>query len=172
MKSQPRLNKKWTVIYSLAVVLLLVSTFVLTLQLDTKLRFFCTIDDDHIAENPPIWIPGRWPRPIAEYVEGHWTNPTTGAKLTMITIWEAIDGGTWLYYDNIENIFWIGVQTGPMKGAVYGPYPGILWTLTNIINPLALASITLSIIALVYRPTRKLWTKTHTTTAAAHLQPT
>ncbi len=161
MKSQPRLNIKWAIIYTLAVTVLLASTFVLTLPLDTKLRFFCTIDDGHIAETPPIWTPEHMPRPPVEYVSGYWTNPTTGAKLVVITVWEAIDGGTWLYYDNKENTFWIGIQNGPMKGAFYGPYSGILWALINLTNPLAIAGITLSIIALIYRPARKLWTKTN-----------
>ena len=162
MKPQPRLNKKWTIIYSLAIILLLVSTYILILPLDTKLRLFCTIDDDHIAETPPKYqliyrfAPDGGP-------SGYWTNPDTGTRLIVITIWAAIDAGTWLYYDNTENIFWIGVLTGPMKSAFYGPYPGILWTLTSLINPLAIAGITLSIIALIYQPIHKLLTKNYTT---------
>lgn len=152
MKPQPRLNQKWTIIYALAIALLLASTYVLTLPLDTKLRFFCTIDDDHIAKTPPTSNSGDY-----------WTNPNTGTKLVVITIWVAIDTGMWLYYDNTENIFWIGVLTGPMKSAFYGPYPGILWTLTSLINPLAIAGIILSIIALIYQPIHKLLTKNYTT---------
>ena len=163
MKLQSRLNKKWAVIYTLAIIILVASTYALILPLDTKLRFFCTIDVDHIAETPPTWIAGHMPRPPAEYVSGYWTNPTTGARLVVITIWEVIDGGTWLYYDNTENIFWIGLLTGPMKSSFYGPYPGTLWILTSLINPLALAGIILSIVAMIYQPLRKLWTKIHGT---------
>ncbi len=149
MKIQPRLNKKWTIIYSLAVALLLVSTYILTLPLDTKLRFFCTMGNAHIAETPPTSNPGYY-----------WTNPNTGTNLTVITIWEVIDGGTWLFYDNPENIFWIGVQTGPMKNAFYGPYQGSLWILTNTMDPLAAVGITLSVVLLIYPSLSRLWTKT------------
>jgi hypothetical protein len=85
--------------------------------------------------------------------------------LTTITIWEAIDGGMWLFHDPTRNIFWIGVQTGPMKGAFYGYYPGILWILTSFINPLALTGIALSMMILVYQPVRRLWIKTHIASA-------
>jgi len=163
MKPKPRLNGKWALIYSLAIIVLVISIYYLTLSLDTKLRLFCTIDDTHIAEKTPTWILGYWRTPYTEYVNGYWTNPDTGKNLTTITIWEAIDAGTWLYYDNNENIFWITIQRGPMKNTTYGPYQGSLWTLTNTINPLALAGITLSTITLIYRPIRKLWTKTHNT---------
>jgi hypothetical protein len=162
MEPQPRIDKKWTTIYSLAIILLVASTYVLTLPLDTKLRFFCTIDGTHIAETPPTYHPIYTFAPDGG-PSGYWTNPTTGTKLVVITIWVAIDTGMWLYYDNTENIFWIGLLTGPMKSAFYGPYPGILWTLTSLINPLALTGIVLSIIALIYQPSRRLWTKTHTT---------
>jgi len=166
MKPQPRLNEKWTIVCSLAVTLLVASTYVLILPLDTKLRLFCTIDDNHIAENPPIYHHIYRFAPDGEDPDGYWANPNTNTILTVITIWEAIDAGTWLYYDNTENTFWIAVQNGPMKGAFYGPYLGILWTLTSLIDPLALAGITLSIIALIYQPIRKLWTRIHTATAA------
>lgn len=162
MKPQPRLNKKWTIIYTLAVTLLLASTFVLTLPLETKLRFFCNIDEAHITENPPIYHQIRTFAPDRGS-GGYWTNPNTGTELIVITIHVAIDTGMWLYYDNTENIFWIGTLTGPMKSTFYGPYPGIQWTLTNIVNSLALAGIILSIIALIYQPLRKLWTITHAT---------
>ena len=165
MKTQTCLNKKWAPVYGIAIIMLAISIYYLTLPLDTKLRLFCTIDDAHTAEPPPTWNPGYWRTPYTEYVNGYWTNPNTGTNLTVITIREVIDGGTWLYYGNTQNIFWITVQQGPMKNTTYGPYQGNLWILTNIINPLALAGITLSIIALVYRPLSKLWTKTHTTPA-------
>jgi hypothetical protein len=151
MQPQPQSNKKWTIIYTLAVTLLLASTFVLTFPLDTKLRFFCAIDDAHVAKDPPTSNSGDY-----------WINPNTGTKLVVITVLVAIDTGMWLYYDNTENIFWIGAHTGPMKSTFYGPYPGTLWTLTSLMNPLAIAGIALSIIALIYQPIRKLWTKTHT----------
>jgi len=167
MKKQTRLHKKWTLIYAIAIIALVISMYYLTLPLYTKLRLFCTIDNAHIAEHPPTWNPGYWRTPNTEYVNGYWTNPTTGTNLTTITIWEVIDGGTWLYYDNTQNIFWITVQHGPMKNTVYGPYQGNLWTLTNTINPIASAGITLSIITLIYPPLSKLWTKTHTTTASS-----
>jgi len=163
MKTQPPLNKKWTLIYSLAIITLAISIYYLSLPLDTKLRFFCTIDDAHIAENPPTYHPGYWPRPFAEYVNGYWTNPNTGTKLVVITIWEAIDAGMWLYYDSTQNTFWITIQQGPMKNTTYGPYQGNLWTLTKTINLLATAGITLSIIALIYQPLNKLWTKSRRT---------
>jgi hypothetical protein len=159
MKTQPRLNGKWTLICGIAIIVLVISIYYLTLPLDAKLRLFCTIDDAHLAQESPLWIRGYWRIEWTEWVDGYWTNPTTGANLTMITIWEAIDGGTWLYYDNAQNIFWITVQHGPMKNTTYGPYQGNLWTLTNTINPLATVGITLSIITLMYRPLSRLWTK-------------
>ncbi|HKZ93573.1 MAG TPA: hypothetical protein VJ249_03195 [Candidatus Bathyarchaeia archaeon] len=167
MKPQPRLNKKWALVYATAIIALVVSTYYLTLPRDTKLRLFCAMDDAHIATDPPTWNPGYWRTPYTDYVNGYWTTPNTSTKLTVITIWEMIDGGTWVYYDNDQNIFWITVQNGPMKSTTYGPYQGILWTLTSLIHPLALTGITLSIIALIYQPIRKLWTKTHRTATAA-----
>ncbi len=160
MKPQPRLNKKWTIIYTLAVTSLLVSTFLLTLPLDTKLRFFCTIDDAHITINPPTYHPIYTFAPDGG-PSGYWANPNTSTVLVEITIWVAIDAGMWLYYDNTENIFWIRTLTGPLKTTFYGPYPGILWVLTSLINPIALAGIVLSMIALIYQPARKLRTRTH-----------
>jgi len=167
MKTQPRPDKKWILIYSLAVIALFISIYYLTLPLDTKLRLFCTIDDAHIAETPPTWNPGYWRTPYTDYANGYWTNPNTGTNLTVTTIWEVIDGGMWLYYDNTENIFWITIQRGPFKNTTYGPYQGSSWALTNTISPLALTAIALSITALIYRPIRKLWTETHRTPAAS-----
>lgn len=147
------MDRKRIILYSLAVTLLLVSTYVLALPLYTKLRFFCTLDSAHMIQPQPF------PR------DGYWIFPLTGLNLTTITIWEAIDGGMWLFYDPTRNIFWIGVQTGPMKGAFYGYYPGILWILTSFINPLALTGIALSMMILVYQPVRRLWIKTHIASA-------
>jgi len=48
--------------------------------------------------------------PYTEYINGYWTSPKTGTNLTIITIWEAIDAGTWLYYDNTQNTFLITIH--------------------------------------------------------------
>jgi hypothetical protein len=150
MKPQTCLNKKWAPVYGIAIITLAISIYYLTLPFETKLRLFCTTDYARIAKDSPT------------RTNGYWTNPNTGTNLTVITIWEVIDGGSWLYYDNDQNIFWITVQHGPMKNTTYGPYQGNLWTLTNTVNPLALAGITLSAIALIYRPLSKLWTRKST----------
>lgn len=156
-----RLYWKQILLCGLSIIVLVISAYYLLLPLDRKLQLFCVLDDAHLAQPQPIWILGRWPRPFAEYVNGYWANPNTGTKLTMVTIWEAIDGGMWLYCDNTENVFWIGVQLGPMTAAFYGPYQGILWTLTNIINPLALIGIAISIMTLLYPLVHRVLQKEH-----------
>ena len=155
MKSQPPLSKKKMLIYSISIVALAISTYCLLLPLDKKLLLFCALDDDNFAQEPPLWIPGYWRIKYTEWVDGYWTSSRSGSNLTMIAIWEAIDGGMWVYYCNNEDIFWIGIQKGPEKGAFYGPYQGILWKLTNALNPLATIGIILSTIALLYSLIRR-----------------
>jgi len=150
MKPQPRLSKKKILIYSISIIVLAISTHYLLLPQDKKLQLFCALDDTHLTQEPPLWIPGYWRIQYTEWVDGYWTSSRSGSNLTMIVIWEAIDAGMWVYYCNTEDIFWIGVQHGPMKGAVYGPYQGILWKLTSAINPLATIGIILATMALLY----------------------
>jgi hypothetical protein len=133
-------SKKWLLRYiipSIASIALVASTYYLLLPLERKLQLFCVLDDAHLAEEEPAWV------------DGTLTCPRCGSNLTTTVIWSVIDAGMWLCYCETENMFWIAEQWGPLKGAFYGPYDGILWKLTNAINPIALVTIILSAITLL-----------------------
>jgi hypothetical protein len=150
MTRQVNQSRKWILRYVIpfvASMALVVSAYYLLLPFERKLELFCVLDDAHLAEEGPVWVYGTL------------TCPRCGSNLTTTVIWSAIDAGMWVDYCETENIFWVDEQWGPLKGAFYGPYDGILWKLTNALNPIALVAIVLSVVALLY--TLGYSTKTH-----------
>ena len=147
-------SKMWVLRYIIpfvASVALVLSAYYLLLPLERKLELLCVLDDAHLAEEEPAWHPGYWRVQYTEWVDGYWTCPRCDANLTVTVIWSTIDAGMWVFYCDTESVFWIGQAIGPLKGSVFhGPYQGYLWKLANAVNPIALVTIILSAIALLY----------------------
>lgn len=166
MKPKVLLSRKKILIYSLSILVLATSTYYIfahryiLLPLEKKLQLFWALDDAHLTQEPPLLIRGYWRIKYTEWVDGYWTCPRSGDNLTVIDIRETIDGYIGVYYCDTEDIFWIGAQRSPTTAGFYGPYPGILWKLTNDMTPLAgiitsAIGITLSAIALLYSLVRE-----------------
>jgi hypothetical protein len=117
--------------YGILVSIILISTYILFLTLDQKLQLFCPLDEATPSENPPVecgWMRAKCPNDRSD--------------LRIITVWEAMDAGEYVYYCNVEQIFWISIFSKDL--VFYGPYSGTTWTLIINMDLLALVLVIMS----------------------------